>query len=175
MTLLNQDRESLQYGPYSIPRPYPLVKVEGPNHYYARILLENIAGKISETSAINQFNYHRMSLENRELGELLRGIGLVEMHHLELLGRTVTALGGDPRWHGYDGRYWGGDLVYYGTDVVDRLTADIALEKQAIEQYRSHLDLIADPHVRKLLERIVKDEQYHVILLQSMLKKYIGK
>lgn len=160
---------------YSLPEPYPPVEVTGPNQYYARILLEDTSGKVSEMTAVAQYSYHNFVFEQSDLRDLLHGISITEMRHLELLSLTIKALGGDPRYRGYDGRYWNGDLVYYGSDIVDRITADIAAEKLAIGQYQYHQTLIADPHIQNLLERIIKDELYHITLFQNALNKYNNK
>ena len=160
---------------YSLPEPYPHVEVTGPNQYYARILLEDTSGKVSEMTAVTQYSYHNFVFEQSDLRTLLHGIAIVEMNHLDLLSRTIKALGGDPRYRGYDGRYWNGDLVYYGSDIVDRITADIAAEKLAIQQYQYHQSLIADPNIQNLLERIIKDELYHITLFQKALNKYNNK
>ena len=49
--------------------------------------------------------------------------------------------------------------------------ADIEAEKAAINQYRMHISMIKDNHVNAVLARIIKDEKYHIMLLETLLKE----
>lgn len=51
------------------------------------------------------------------------------------------------------------------------LLADIEAEKAAINQYRMHISMIKDNHVNTVLARIIKDEKYHIMLLETLLKE----
>ena len=51
------------------------------------------------------------------------------------------------------------------------LLADIEAEKAAINQYRMHISMIKDNHVNAVLARIIKDEKYHIMLLETLLKE----
>ena len=57
---------------------------------------------------------------------------------------------------------WRGDQVYYGYDISDMLSADIEAERQAIINYKRHIEMIDDKYVKALLERILLDEQHHL-------------
>lgn len=48
------------------------------------------------------------------------------------------------------------------------MRAGIESEKAAIEQYRIHIKNINDEYIRAVLARIIKDEEYHIMLLQAM-------
>lgn len=50
------------------------------------------------------------------------------------------------------------------------IMADIESEKAAINQYRTHIKMINDGSINAVLERIIKDEEYHILLLQNLLK-----
>ncbi|HHV08286.1 MAG TPA: bacterioferritin [Firmicutes bacterium] len=160
------------------PAPYPEVKVTAPNPYYATLLLEDYAGQVSELSAINQYVYHHVVLEPdfEEVADLLECIALVEMHHLEILAETILMLGVDPRYRtiakNETEQYWDASFVYYGTSLCDRLTADIASEWAAIANYRRHQNMINDPYIRNILERIILDELHHIMLFNQMVDKY---
>ena len=43
-------------------------------------------------------------------------------------------------------------------------------EKAAIAQYKAHMQRIGDPCVNGVLRRIIRDEEYHIMLLQIMLQ-----
>lgn len=51
------------------------------------------------------------------------------------------------------------------------LTADIEAEKDAIRQYRMHMEMIRDKYINAVLARIIKDEEYHIMLLKWLLKE----
>lgn len=163
---------------YSYPAPYPKVKVSAKNPYYGRILLEDYAGKVSELSAITQYLYHYIVLEPEyeEVAEILRGVSIVEMHHLEILAETILRLGIEPRYYTIDKdnkpQYWDASYIYYGTSLCDRLTRDIADEWAAIANYRKHQKKIGDPYVQDILERIILDEFYHINLFCNVARKY---
>jgi bacterioferritin len=52
------------------------------------------------------------------------------------------------------------------------IMADIEAERSAINQYRMHQKMINDKCVNRVLERIIKDEEYHIMLLQTLMKEY---
>lgn len=160
------------------PAPYPEIRVSGRNPYFAGLLLEDYAGQAGELTAINQYMYHHFVLEPRyeEVADLLSCIGLVEMHHLEMLAETILKLGVDPRYRTIERngteRYWDSTFVFYGTALCDRLTADLAGEWAAIANYRKHQQMINDPYVKQILERIILDELHHAQLFNQMIEKY---
>ena len=51
------------------------------------------------------------------------------------------------------------------------LLADIEAERDAINQYQMHINMINDPYVNAVLVRIIKDEEYHIMLLQMMMEE----
>ena len=51
------------------------------------------------------------------------------------------------------------------------IQADIAAEKDAIEQYQMHIKMIQDDCVDAVLARIIKDEEYHIMLLRNLLEE----
>ncbi|WP_347488389.1 ferritin-like domain-containing protein [Desulfoscipio sp. XC116] len=161
----------------ALPAPYPEVRIQRPNRYYAELLLEDYAGQVSEMTAINQYFHHHIVFGEKfaDLAELEECISIIEMQHLEMLGETILLLGVDPQIRTLTNNkatYWCGNYVYYGNSVCDRLAADIAAEKSAIEQYRKHQQLIRDPFIDEMLERIIMDEQYHLRLFTEAVDKY---
>ena len=43
-------------------------------------------------------------------------------------------------------------------------------KKEAIHQYRMHMNMIGDNYVNDVLARIIKDEEYHIMLLKAMMR-----
>lgn len=173
-TRANQDQHVNRW--CALPDPYPEPRVVRQNHYYAMLLLEDYAGTVSEMTAINQYFYHHLTFENYpDLENLEECISIIEMHHLDLLGETILLLGVDPEYRTLTNNranYWSASYVYYGSNICDRLASDIAAEKSAIQQYRYHQYLIDDPNIKELLERIIKDEEYHLKLFGDAAAKY---
>ena len=56
-------------------------------------------------------------------------------------------------------------------NVKKMLLADMEAEKAAINQYEAHIRMINDCYVNALLARIIKDEEYHLMLLQTLLEE----
>ncbi len=166
------------YNKCAYPAPYPEIKVARENPYYGKLLLEDYAGRAGELTAINQYIYHHFVLEPEyeEVAELLSCIALVEMHHMEILADTILKLGVDPRQRTIAPNeveiYWDAGFVYYGTALCDMITANIAGEWAAISNYRKHQQMINDLYVKKILERIILDEIYHVQLFSQVTEKY---
>jgi bacterioferritin len=157
---------------YSLPDPYPIPRVMGENHYYASILLEDYAGISGELTAIHQYMYHYLTSESHHanIATLTQQIAIVEMHHLELLGKTIRLLGKYPIMHSNDHgliRFWNANFVYYGDTVYDKLSANMKHEMDTIRNYRTHQRLIDDPFVQELLERIILDEEHHFQLFKT--------
>jgi bacterioferritin len=160
--------------PCKAPGAYPEPKVLETNPYYATLLLEDYTGMVSEMTATNQYLFHHFTIRQPKISELLECIALNEMAHIELLAKTITLLGVSPEFRTMSTNipnYWSAGFVYYGIDVHDKLSADITAEHQAIHQCRYHQQLIADPHIQELLERIIQDEEYHVQLFENAINQ----
>lgn len=50
------------------------------------------------------------------------------------------------------------------------LLTDVEGEYAAINQYKMHIKMIKDSYVNAVLERIIKDEEYHIMILQVLVK-----
>lgn len=161
----------------ALPDPYPEPRVTQQNLFYATLLLEDYAGNVSELTAINQYMHHHFMFDDKyqDLAELEECIAIIEMHHLELLAESILLLGVDPKYRTLTNNsriFWDASYVFYGTDIRDRLAADIVAEKQAIKQYQKHHFLIEDIYIKGLLERIIKDEEYHLKLFTQAAAHY---
>lgn len=156
--------------------PYPAIKTEGRNPYFAALLMQDYAGRNSEMTAINQYFYQHLIVtdENRRLAETLECISIVEMHHLHILGELIVLLGGNPQFRtdGRRGYYWRGDYVSYTQNIRRFLENNITAERNAISAYKIRYRQITDDGVRKNLERIILDEEHHIELFEHALKEY---
>ncbi len=156
--------------------PYPPIQVRGKNPAYANLLSIDYCGSVSELSAITQYinNENRLSCEKCPLARTLLGIAMAEMMHLQKLGELIVLLGGkiDFTAKFRDGRrkMWTPEYLTIPEQVKGMLLADIEAEKAAIAQYEAHMKMIKDDCVNAVLTRIIKDEEYHIMLLRAMIK-----
>lgn len=132
---------------------YPILKVEKKNLEYADLLLNDYAGMISEESAIHLYMYQDFISMNREFQVMIEEIAKEEMYHLELLGKTISLLGGDPKFRVIESEkrnevLWSSSFIDYSDGLKKMLEVDIHAEIQAIKNYRRHYEEIGDRYIR---------------------------
>lgn len=160
---------------YVLRQGYPPVQPGRSNPALARRLFAAYAGQISEMSAVAQYFYNSLlsALDaGNELSEAFSCISHTEMHHLDLLGQMILAYGGDPGLLSYRGDrkiWWSGDFVHHVKQPARMLAEAIEGEQAAISNYESLLPLIPDPGNQAVIERILADEQHHVVLFENLL------
>lgn len=118
-------------------------------------------------TAINQYIYHHFVINNKEISEMLEKVAIVEMHHLEMLAELIIKLGDNPIYYSQN-NYWDGYYVNYGYNIFDQLNSDLDSELKAIQIYQRQIEIIKDPYIQEILQRIVLDEQVHVVLLLAI-------
>lgn len=156
--------------------PYPPIRVRGKNKRYADLLGIDYCGGVSELSAIAQYinNENRLSCENCSMARTLLGIAMAEMMHLQKLGELIVLLGGNIDFTAQtrNGRVkmWTPAYLMIPEQASKMLMADVDAEKAAIEQYKSHIRFIGDDCVNAVLERIILDEEYHIMLLEALMR-----
>ena len=161
--------------PIMIELPYPPIQVKEKNPTYANLLSIDYCGSVSELSAITQYinNENRLSGEKCSLAKTILGIAMAEMIHLQKLGELIFLLGGclDFTAKTQNGRpkMWTPQYLTIPEKPREMLIADIESEKEAIHQYKMHMGMICDNFVNAVLARIVRDEEYHIIILQALM------
>ena len=163
---------------YRAKLPYPPIVVVKPNKHYAEIIQTSFAGAVSEFSAISQYIYHHLRTEDQypEISKALESIAIVEMYHLEILGKLIIKLGGNPGyWINKKDRNlnWNSSFVNYGLNATEMINYDIADEKLAIKQYISAEKKINDSNIISIIDRIILDEEVHIQILTEVSKKYL--
>ncbi len=156
--------------------PYPTLQVTGKNERYAALLSQDFASSRGEMTAIYQYMYQNWLTINYddELAQLLMNIAEVEMMHLDILGKMIVLLGGNPKCQAVQQNqwiFWSGNMVNYNREKKKMLLYNIALEQYAVDTYTTHAKIIQDPYVSALLLRIVEDEKLHVHLFRDYLNK----
>jgi Mn-containing catalase len=164
---------------YKSNKEYPKIMVEKENPEYAKIILEDYAGIGSEETAIHTYIYQNIVLDG-EIADTIKHIAMVEMHHLKILGELIHLLGCQPGFYTIDSNIgyiipWTSNNVDYNTILSDVILGNISREMNAIRQYKNHIQEIDDIYVKKVLERIVEDEEVHIECFKNLYHKYLGK
>lgn len=162
--------------PAMMELPYPPIRAEEKNLSFANLLSVDYCGSVSELSAITQYinNENRLSCETCSVAKVILSIAMAEMMHLQKLGELIVLLGGNIDFTAKfrDGRrkMWTPEYLKIPEQVKGMLLADIEAEKAAINQYQAHIKMIKDDCVNAVLARIIKDEEYHIMLLRALMQ-----
>ena len=158
-------------GNYNVNMPYPEVS-GGVSERTLMDLYDLYAGRTSEMTAVTTYVYQHVLTEKdyAEIAELLGGIGMVEMKHIELLASAINAFGGDPV---FAGRYnwFSGSYTDYEKDLKQMLVRDVEAEKAAANAYIKVAENTDNQSLKQLLTRISMDEELHVALLTAALER----
>lgn len=165
---------------YQADKKYPDVRIEKENKYYANLLLEDYAGNYSELTAITQYVYQNFNSFQKypKFAEAMSRIAIVEMRHLELLGKTIHLLGLNPEYKSKVNmcdyyKYWDSSNINYDTYIIYMLNTNIIQEEIAIKNYKYHLNIIKDKYIQELLKRIIEDEVIHIECFKNLLQEYV--
>ena len=162
--------------PAMVDLPYPPIQVKEKNRSYADLLSVDYCGSVSELSAITQYinNENRLSCEKCPLTGAILGIAMAEMMQLQKLGELINLLGGNidfsAKQPGGRPMMWTPAYLTLPDNAKKMLWADIESEKAAINQYKMHIRAMKDEYVNAVLARIIKDEEYHIMLLQTWME-----
>lgn len=157
--------------------PYPPIQVKERNGNYADLLSIDYCGAVSEMSSITQYinNENRLACEKCPIAKTILGIAMAEMIHLQMLGELIYLLGGNidftARQNNGKIKMWTPAYLTIPENAKKMIWADIEGEKAAIKQYKMHIHMIKDDYVNHVLMRIIKDEEYHIMLLQALMEE----
>ncbi|MFH1003742.1 MAG: ferritin-like domain-containing protein [Chloroflexota bacterium] len=107
-----------------------------------------------EHGAIIQYLAHAYAMGEGEMACEIEAIAREEMRHLDWLAKTIVALGGTPSLKR-------GKMLPGGEAVPAWMQNNVLLEEGAISSYRQHIQAIDDAGVKRLLRRILSDEESH--------------
>lgn len=155
--------------------PYPEVKVEEKNPYYADLLSEDYAGRVSETTAVLLYSYQHFNTfdSNKEFSKIMEDIAISEMKHLEMLGKTIKLLGKEPIYKTCEASrgdcvMWSASNIDYSSRLKEMLEFDMSAESNAIMTYQNHKKVIKDKYIRNMLDRIILDEKRHLEIFKNL-------
>jgi len=107
-----------------------------------------------EHAAIIQYLTHAYAMGEGEMACEIEAIAREEMRHLDWLAETIVESGSTPSLER-------GKMRMEGKAVADWMRNDVLLEEDGISLYREHIKSIDDPKIKRLLERILSDEESH--------------
>ena len=107
-----------------------------------------------EHGAIIQYLTHAYAMGEGEMACEIEAIAREEMRHLDWLAETIVELGGVPSLER-------GKMRMGGDSVADWMRNDVLQEEDGINLYREHIKLIDEPKIKRLLGRILSDEESH--------------
>ncbi len=107
-----------------------------------------------EHGAIIQYLTHAYAMGEGEMACEIEAIAREEMRHLDWLAEAIVELGGVPSLER-------GKMRMEGKSVVDWMKNDVSLENDAIALYTEHIKLVDNPKIKRLLQRILSDEESH--------------
>jgi bacterioferritin len=108
----------------------------------------------SEHGAIIQYLSHAYAIGEGELACEIEAIAREEMRHLDWLAETIVELGGKPSMKR-------GKMRMAGKAAPDWMKNNVLLEEDAITMYKEHIKAIDDRKIKRLLKRILSDEESH--------------
>jgi bacterioferritin len=107
-----------------------------------------------EHAAIIQYLLHAYAMGEGEISCEIEALAREEMRHLDWLAETIVELGGTPTIKR-------GMMRTGGKAVSDWMSNDILQEDDAIKLYKEQIKAIDDPKIKRLLKRILSDEESH--------------
>jgi bacterioferritin len=107
-----------------------------------------------EHAAVIQYLQHAYAIGEGEEACEIEAIAREEMRHFDWLAEAIVELGGKPDMAR-------GEVDLSGSGPVEWMARDIMAEEKAIAQYKEHNAAIDDPKIKRLLRRILSDEESH--------------
>lgn len=160
---------------------YPGLEGIGEDAAALKIVSSAYAGDEGELKAVLQYVYQHILFENMGFGEyaeILRGIAVEEMKHLEILGRLILKLGAPPVYSylpPYPINYFSARAVSYSRNPQKMILDDIAAEQYAIDSYTKMLRLLKNEQAAAVVQRIRMDEEAHLSAFKCIFEKLTAK
>lgn len=134
--------------------------------------------RYSELASILMYTQHQARFG--EIGELMLGIGLVEMVHYDKLGDFLLKASDvmDTDIPGNNQH----PIIDLGTSSESALRLSLQAEKETLEEYYKVFDSLnkKEEYIKRsdyipvtyLIQKFIADEEYHISLLKKALKEY---
>lgn len=151
--------------------PYPQIEDATNDPQAVEVLKKLYCSRKSETTAVLQYMYqHFIAGSNaKEIAKIFADIGVVEMHHMDLLAEAIVMFGGDPVYCDF-GAYWSGRWVNYCKNLEQILRINLQDEIDAMYNYKTAAQIVSNKSLQKLFARIALDEELHADILRNLLE-----
>ncbi len=152
---------------------YPEINDIKKDYNLGKNMYDSFAGKDGELTAITQYIYEQMVInEDKELAKIFRIIAIQEMHHLNILGEILINLGFTPYFMGkYNNKWCSNNVVYRFNGLEEMLRLNIKSEENAIKEYKRLISMTDDEKIKMILSRIIIDEEMHKKIFIELSKK----
>ncbi|MDO8637332.1 MAG: ferritin-like domain-containing protein [Dehalococcoidia bacterium] len=126
-------------------------------------------GVTNELGAVIQYLWHHYQAEgiySPKIKDTFEEFSVEEMEHLEKISERIVALGGEPATKL--------PPIKKGGDIKQMMQDDLDLELGAAKMYAEHIPQLAklgDTTSRLMLEKILADEEKHIMEFEIMLSK----
>lgn len=164
--------------PLIVQSPYPTTDGICPDACALKIISPAYATSTGELNAILQYVFHSLNFSARgreDQAETLMRIAVAEMHHLELLGKTICALGAQPVYSAQPPsafNFYSAKFVSYSCNLRNMIEDDIMGEKHAIYAYERMICNLKNERVKCIIARILEDEKIHLAALREILQSF---
>lgn len=166
--------------PLTVDKPYPTTDGIISDPYSLRIISPSYSSPTGELNSALQYLYHSFYFEREGYGAIaqtLTSISMAETRHLEMLGKTILALGSAPVFAQYPisgFNYYSAKYVAYSCSLRHMLEDDIRGKRLAVSRYSKMFKRLADPLVAAIVSRICEDEKFHLETLLKILSDFKG-
>ncbi len=155
------------------------IQVEKENLEYAELLMQDYAGHLGALSCILGYAYQQMIQPVQEdvLAEQLYQIQKKKMRQLELFGKLILLLGGNPQYGTFDSRIRSRIVPYttcglcYQQNCKEFLEKDLKREEQIYQQFQIHQKTIKDVYIHSVFDFLLEDQQEIMTLLKKCMEK----
>lgn len=161
--------------PLTLDKPFPTTEGISEDCVTLGIILPAYATPNGELNAVLQYFYHYFAFDKKGRSEdaaSIESIAISEMLHLELLGKTITALGARPLYcrnppTAFD--FYSAKFVSYSCNLKNMIEDDILSERRAIAGYERMLKRLKNEQVKNIISRISEDEKLHLARFKQIL------
>lgn len=155
------------------------MKIEKENVEYAKILLQDFSGDKSEETSFHNYLYQSIILDG-ELSNFFNKLAVAKMKNLQTIGKLIFLLGYQPGFYTVDSNIdyiipWNSNNVDYNMDISNIILGNISGEMNSIKRYEKHINEIDDVYIKKILEKIIEENEANISNLRKIYHKYLGK
>ncbi|MDE7453898.1 MAG: manganese catalase family protein [Clostridia bacterium] len=162
--------------PLTLQAEFPTTEGLTPDSYSLAVISPAYASPTGELNTILQYFYHYFNFDRcgyKDYARTIESIAIAEMLHLEILGKTIMALGAQPIYCQNPPTafcFYSAKYVTYSRNLIHMIEDDIMAEKRAISLYSRMLTRLKNEQLKDIISRILQDEQLHLEKFQEIMQ-----